>query len=87
LETLILPIFNGTNDHIEIPLNGLLLNKYTYSAWALISSMPTIQQGRLIITIDFGGNYTAMNGYTLKITNSLGSDCLHYSCSTTTAFC
>jgi hypothetical protein len=48
--------FDGINDYIEIPLNGLLLNEFTYSAWALTSTIPTLQSGRLVVSV--GTNYS-----------------------------
>ena len=32
--------FDGINDCIEIPFSGLLLNQYTYTAWALAALIP-----------------------------------------------
>jgi hypothetical protein len=50
--------FDGINDYIEIPLSGLMLDEYTYSAWALTSTIPTPQTGRLIISVgtDYSNN-------------------------------
>jgi len=54
-------------DTLIINANLTGFNPVTYQNSIKIYPNPTSDQ----ITIDFGGNYSTMNGYTLKITNSL----------------
>jgi len=54
-------------DTLIINANVTGFNPVTYQNSIKIYPNPTSDQ----ITIDFGGNYSTMNGYTLKITNSL----------------
>lgn len=66
--------FDGVNDFIEIPLNGLMLNEYTYSAWALTNTLPTLQSGRLILSV--GTNFTSnpLGGDQVLACNNLTND-------------
>ncbi len=43
--------FDGISDRIEIPVTGLLLNQYTYAAWALAATVPPIETARLVLSV------------------------------------
>ncbi len=43
--------FNGVSDYIEMPVTGLLLNEYTYTAWAWADSVPPPDAARLVLSV------------------------------------
>lgn len=74
--------FNGSGDYIEIPVAGLLLNQYTYTAWANAASVPAAETGRAILSVGTnalanpqgGDQVLAANNMSVLATNGWGGN-------------
>lgn len=53
--------FNGTNNYIETPISNLIVNEYSYSAWALTNSIPNAGTGTYVLFVGTTGGSQCIN--------------------------